>query len=60
MIDEIGPTELGVVFRPFADRPIPFGLWLRRLRRNASPLAQQFADHCCQEAGNSKHVTAAG
>lgn len=60
MIDEIGPTELGVVFRPFADRPLPFALWLRRLRRNASPLAQQFADHCCQEAGNGLHVTAAG
>jgi DNA-binding transcriptional LysR family regulator len=47
MIDEIGAAEQDVVFRPFADPPLPFGLWLRRLSRSASPLAQQFADYCC-------------
>ena len=60
MIDEIGPAESGVVFRPFADRPLPFGLWIRRLGRNASPLAQQFAEHCCQDSGNGNRATSAG
>jgi LysR family transcriptional regulator, hca operon transcriptional activator len=60
MIDEIGTAEPDVVFRPFADRPLPFGLWLRRLSRGASPLAQQFADHCCHRiAADGGHLSSA-
>jgi DNA-binding transcriptional LysR family regulator len=49
MTEEIRTADRAVVFRPFADSPVPFGLWIRRLRRSASPLAQQFADHCCNQ-----------
>jgi DNA-binding transcriptional LysR family regulator len=59
-IGEIGAAEPGVVFRPFADSPLPFGLWLRRLRRSASPLAQQFVDHCCGTNVNGSQAPAAG
>jgi LysR family transcriptional regulator, benzoate and cis,cis-muconate-responsive activator of ben and cat genes len=59
MIGEIGAGEMGAVFRPFADPPLPLGLWIRRLRRSASPLAQQFADHCC-ERHNGHHLPVAG
>jgi len=59
MIEEIGPTDSGVVFRYFADPPLPFGLWIRRLRRGASPLAEQFADHCCQKHINGYRAPAA-
>jgi DNA-binding transcriptional LysR family regulator len=60
MIEEIGAAEPGVVFRPFADLPLPFGLWLRRLRRSASSLAEQFVDYCCAKHVNGLHAPAAG
>jgi DNA-binding transcriptional LysR family regulator len=56
MIEEIGAAEPGAVFRPFADSPLPFGLWIRRLRRGASPMAQQFADHCCEQYVNGNRT----
>jgi DNA-binding transcriptional LysR family regulator len=58
MIEEIRTGEPGVVFRPFADPPLSFGLWLRRLRRGASPLAQQFVDYCGDKlAAGGSHVS---
>ena len=47
MIEEAS-AEPGVVFRRFADPPMPFGLWLRRARLSASPLVQQFAAVCAE------------
>ena len=38
--------EPGVVYRPFADPPLPFGLWLRRSGQPASALVQQFEAIC--------------
>jgi DNA-binding transcriptional LysR family regulator len=47
MIEEAN-AEPGVVFRRFADPPLPFGLWLRRPRLGGSPLGQQFAAICTE------------
>ena len=39
-------AEPGVVYRRFADAPLPFGLWLRRAAQSTSPLVQQFGAIC--------------
>lgn len=51
MIEEAA-AEPGVVFRQFADDPLPFGLWLRHVREPASPLLQEFSD-ICRALGNA-------
>lgn len=51
-ISEEASNEPDVVFRRFADPPLPFGLWVRRNRQSASPLGQQFAA-LCREVGNA-------
>jgi DNA-binding transcriptional LysR family regulator len=45
MIEEAN-AQPGVRFRPFADPPLPFGLYLRRTGESASPLVQQFVGIC--------------
>lgn len=45
MIEE-ATGEPGVVYRPFADPPLPFGLWLRRWAHSSSPALQQFVSIC--------------
>jgi DNA-binding transcriptional LysR family regulator len=49
MVEE-SKGQPGVVFRQFADPPLPFGLWLRRARLGASLLGQQFAAICSEVA----------
>lgn len=50
-MSEEAKDEPDVVFRRVADPPMPFGLWVRRRRHNASPLGGQFAS-LCRELGN--------
>ncbi len=48
MVEE-AHSEPAVVFRRFLDPPLPFGLWLRHPRVNASALGQQFVSLCMEK-----------